>query len=289
MKVFFLSIIIFALCSFCFAQQKPEKLTAEEIVAKHLASIGTPGDIAAVTSRVMTGEGKIGFTPTGVEFTSGVAQLASTGDKLIFAMIFEKKDYPYEKVAFDGKEQTVGHPNGGTTLLSEFLKAQNSVLKEGLFGGALSTAWPLLDLKANNAKIGYGGTEEIDGKPAYKLKYTSRVGNMQVNLYFDANDFHHIRTEYKYTIEAAMASVATDSSGAKPAYFTLTEDFHDFKKTEKLTLPMSYRVSVIRTAQGFNGSSQSVNLIIGGNVYLTAKFVGVVNNEPLDPAVFKIS
>ncbi len=293
-KTLLLAVFILTSYALCLAQnesQKPAKLSAEEIVAKHLASIGKTEDLAAVKTRVMTGEGKVSFTPTGVEYAKGVAQFASAENMMIFAMLFDKKDYSYEKAAFDGKEQTIGYSNGRRSLLGDFLKTQDAVLKEGLFGGALSSAWPLLDLKAKNAKVTYAGTVEIDGKQAYKLKYVSRTGDLQISLYFDAENFHHLRTEYKYSIDATMGRSATTSPSSKPTYVSLTEDFEDFKTAGKLTLPMTYKIAAIQVRQNFIDTSPGLPAASLGSArtYLTAKFAGVVYNEPLEPALFKVS
>jgi len=310
-KSLLLSITIFILCSLCFAQadkggdknqKKPDKLTAEEVVAKHVASIGKPEDLAAVKSRVMVGEARYGATLGGFVSIKGTTQFASANNMVLLAIIFDNKDYPYEKAAFDGKDQTVGYPNGGKTFLAEFLKSQDAILKEGLFGGALSSAWPLLDLKSRNAKIEYGGTAEVEGRQAYKLKYSSRVGDMRVYLYFDAENFRHVRTEYQYSVQSKMGYVATDSSQSKPDYYNLTEDFSDFRTAGKLTLPLMYTINVTRQIQNLPTRSVSVPTGTGGvdvfsssgvpgsgSRYWTIKIFDVYYNEALDAAVFKVS
>jgi hypothetical protein len=46
----------------------------------------------------------------------------------------------------------------------EFVCTQDGMLREGLLGGVLSTAWPMLDLDARKAKVGYEGETKIDNR-----------------------------------------------------------------------------------------------------------------------------
>jgi hypothetical protein len=172
------------------AQQdkKPAKITVDELIAKHIASIGPADVIAGIKSRVMVGDAQVEAKLGSASIIYGKGQIASQGQRVLYAMIFNSPVYPYEKAAFDGKDQSVGLPNGERTLLSEFLRSQDSILKDGLFTGALSTAWPLLDPKSRkSAKLEYAGTSKIDDRQCYKLKYSSgRSGSLKTMLYFDA-------------------------------------------------------------------------------------------------------
>ena len=232
--------------------KKPAKLTADEIVSKHLASIGSLEDLAAAKSRVMVGDGQIS-TKIGASFIlNGTGQIASQGDKVVYAMVFENTIYPYEKAAFNGSDVSVALPNGKKTPLANYLTAQNSMLKEGLFTGALSTAWPLLDIKnKKSVKLEYAGTSKIDDRQCYKLKYSSsKTGDLKVALYFDSETFRHVRTEYEYTIEGHIGNGPTDvRSSSRTERYHLTEDFSDFQVAGKLTLPFTYKINITNELQ----------------------------------------
>ncbi|HEV7644730.1 MAG TPA: hypothetical protein VGO50_12360 [Pyrinomonadaceae bacterium] len=258
--------------------KKAEKLTPEEIVTKHLASIGTPEDLAAVKSRVMIGQGRLSLKLGGSGALTGPAQMAATGNMFLFAMIFNSNNYPYEKIGYNGKDLTVGIPDGQKTDLGKFLQSRNPIMKEGLLGGVLSTAWPLLDTKAKKVKLEYGGTQRFGEKDYYKLKYTSGVGDLKVTLYFDSENFRHVLTEYKYTVESNISRDMTEAARAKPNYYTLTETFSDFKTAGKLTIPFSYKINL--TAQ----EQESVS-----STDWAVKFADVYYDEKLDAAVFKVS
>jgi hypothetical protein len=282
-KILLLITITLLTFSFGFSQEgkdakKAAKLTPEEIVTKHLASIGTPEDLASIKSRVMIGQGRLSLKLGGSGALTGPAQIASTGNMFLFAMIFSANNYPYEKIGYNGKDLTVGIPDGQKTDLGKFLQSRNPILKEGLFGGVLSSAWPLLDTKAKKVKLEYGGTQKFGDKDYYKLKYTSGVGDLKVSLYFDSENFRHVLTEYKYTVESNISRDMTEAARAKPNYYTLTEQFSDFKTAGKLTLPFSYKINLtIQEQESVSSTDWAIRL---ADVYY---------DEPLEAAVFKVS
>lgn len=255
------------------------KMTAEEVVRMHLASIGTPEALASIKSRVMVGTGSLSSKVGYAGQLSGPAQFASESDKVMLAMIFNSNEYPYEKVGYDGEDITVGRPPVAKSQLGEFLKSQSSVLKQGLFGGALSSAWPLLNMDSKKAKLEYGGLAKIDNRQFHKLKYIpARGGSLKVILYFDTETFRHVRSEYEYVVPIQMGANMIENSKAKPSYFTLVEHFSDFKTVGQLTLPFGYTIDV--SAQN---SDDTVAL------QWTMKIAQVYFNEPLEAPAFKVS
>lgn len=261
--------------------QKPKKISAEELVAKHLASIGRAEDIKSIKSRVMVGEGTLSSKLGAVFILKGTAQLASEGNKVLFAMLFDSEIYPYEKAAFDGKEQSLGFPSGKRTMLAEFLRSQNSILKDGLFMGALSSAWTLANLESNpKAKLELAGMSKINERQCYKVKYSSGR-SLKVTLYFDAETFWHLRTEYQYTIEPGMGSSSTDiRSNSRIERYNLREDFSDFKVAGKLTLPFLYTINITNEGQIASGTNSRD---------WTIKILQVYFDEALGADVFKVS
>ena len=256
-----------------------DKLTVEEVVAKHLASIGSTEDIAAARTRVATGAtlAHLRLTNSPVEI-AGPAQLASDGDKFLLAMVFQSNNYPHEKASFDGQNIAVGVlTQGGRTPLGTFLTSQSALLKQGLIGGVLSSAWPLYNLSKTDAKLSYAGTDKINGKPVHKLKYQPRnTGDLIINLYFDAATFQHVRSQYEYVVSARQGAVAEASAGQRDTRYKLVEDLSDFQPTQTLTLPHKYTIDLSIEAPN---RTQTMNW--------TINFQQFAFNEPIDPNVFK--
>jgi hypothetical protein len=246
-KIITLTIIVFTFCAYSFGQtatpQKNKKLTAAEILTKHLASIGTPEAIAKTKSRVMVGSGRL--TPLRGFFgktMTGPVQFASVDDSLLFVMILNSNEYPYEKVAFNGKDITVGKmPSGNRTPLGEFLKSTSNIIKQGIFGGTLSSGWALLNFDSKNAKLEYAGLENFNNSKLHKLKFSSsKTGALKINLYFETDTYRHVLSEYQYTLSPTITSDPRQSSRLKEKRFTLIEQFSDFSQVEDVTFPQTY-------------------------------------------------
>ncbi len=268
--------------------KKLEKLSADEIVSRHIASIGDKDAIAGAGTRVMMGDAtltqKVGGGLNGF-ILNGTGQFGSTGRSVVYAIDFSNPNYQYEKVGFDGERVTYGLPSGKSTMLVNYIRTQESVVKDGLFGGALSTAWPLLDVKSGQKiNLEASGTTKIDGRNCYKLKYSSaRTGQMKVALYFDADTFRHVRTEYEYTIEPRIGTSSTDtSSSSRVERYKMVEDFSDFKRAGKLTLPATYKITITNEGQlGFSTGTAVREW--------TINFANFYFDQKLEPGAFKVS
>jgi len=288
MKNLLLHALVFATLPLAIIAQgdakKPEKLNVDEIVARHIASLGDKSALTAAATRVMTGQGTL-TSKLGTSFIlQGPGQIGSTGRSFVFALAFDNPTYPYEKVAFDGRETSYGLPSGQQTPLVSYLKAQSAIQRDGLLGGALSTAWPLLDLTAAKAKLETAGTAKIEGKLCYKLKYSSsRTGDLKVTLYFDADTFRHVRTEYAYTVEPRIGTSPTDTrSNALIERHNMTEDFSDFSQAGKLILPLTYKITISNESQitSSNGANMREWAFHIDKVYF---------DQTLPPSAFKVA
>lgn len=272
-------LVVFAFSTFVFAQK--DKISAEEVISKHLASIGTPEARSAAKSRVMIGQAvltsKVGYRGR----IGGAAQVASDGNRLLLAIVFNSNDYKYEKLAFDGEDISYGRPfSNQLTGLGNFIRAQPAIVKQGLFGGVTSAGWILQNLDPKKFKPEYIGQETLDGKPYHKLRIRPQgSGELKIVLYFDVETFQHRLTQYQYTIQPYLAtSDSTENSRAKARHFSMTEQFSDFKKVDDLVLPLSYTISI---SNQYEELTQEVTWAI--------RFERVFFNEPLETSVFKVS
>jgi hypothetical protein len=238
----------------------PVDTKADEVIAKHLESLGDAAARASARRRVAVGTSRAIFRGSGGNLQAdGGVVLASDNSKSLLGMKFDIAEYTGEKFGFDGKKFTVGYVTPGKrTTLGSFLLSNGNIFKEGLVGGTLSSAWPLLDLAVRGAKLKLEGTEKIGDISAYKLSYTPRNGSdLSIALYFDTKTYQHVRTQYERMQSAPIGSgggiASTTTAEAKKidaqagnrgARFKLIEDFSDYKLEGKLNLPHAYTIQL---------------------------------------------
>ena len=253
------------------------KLSEDEIISKHLASLGAMKPEAS-SPRVLVGTGEFS-SKVRAEKVGGPAQFASSGNKLLLALVFNANNYPYDKIGFDGKDLSLATlPGGGYSPLDNFLKNNKVIVRRGLFAGILSQSWPLLT-RDKEVKFETAGTAKIDNQSAYKLKASfSGIGDMSIVLYFESETFHHIRTEYFYRtgqLTSPNPNRPGRIGGMSPESYTLTEEFSNFNKVEDSVLPMTY--TLVYESQA------------GKAVTWTLNFTEVYNNQTIDDAAFRVS
>jgi hypothetical protein len=256
-----------------------DKISPEEIVAKHLESIGASETRASIKSRIASGTVAVSFqAPRPANFT-GRTIMASEENKNFVGLTFENSGYTQEKFASDGQNVTIGYiVPGERSNLGDFLLTYKDIVKSGLLGGTLSSAWPLLNLPAQKVKLESGGTKKIDGKPAVELKYVLRSGSdVQISMFFDQETFRHVRTEYTKVISAGIGSNINGSGGQRPTRYKLTEDFSNFQKEGGLMLPHTYKITLdLDTMAG----------TFAGNWQLTLNQFSF--NQPIPATTFKV-
>lgn len=217
---------------------------AEDVIAKHLESLGAAAAGADARSRVVVGTSHAVFRgASGDGVANGGVVLASASNKSLLAMKFDIPNYSGEKLGFDGKKFTVGYNTPGKrSTLGSFLLIHGEIFKEGLVGGTLSSAWPLLNLAERGAKVEFDGTEKIAGVSVFCLRYKPRnSSDLSIKLYFDTKTFQHVRTQYDRVVAAPIAAGGIDAqAGRRETRYKLVEDFSDYKLEGKLNLPHAY-------------------------------------------------
>lgn len=241
-----------------------QKMKAEDVVAKHLEALGNAEARSPSRSRVAGGSIDFTIRSGRGRRAAGKSLLISEGDKVLLNAVFESADYPFEKMGFDGKKATVRQfLPGQHSPIGDFILSNEVILKEGLLGGSLSAAWPLLHLSERNPKLEYNGTEKIEGRTAHKLRYSPRKGSdIKITLYFDGETFHHVRTKYERVIAATMGDRPGASAGRIDTRYQIIEDFSDFRDEKGLMLPHVHNVQ-------FSVSSQNNPLTMDWKFTLT--------------------
>jgi hypothetical protein len=227
------------------SQAQAQKLKADEIIAKHLDAIGGTETLQSISSRVSTGSVVVTFREPGTGQLGGRVVLASEGPKHMMAMAFDNAtNYPHERIGFDGKDVSGGyvHP-GSRSSLGDFLLTNQSILKQGIWGGELSQSWLLLNPN-RKVKVEAGGMKKIGDRQAYQLKCYPSGSDLKISMYFDAETFHHLRTEYERSVIAQMGGTPETSANQSETRYKLVEEFSDFKKEGGLTLPHAYKINL---------------------------------------------
>lgn len=253
-----------------------QKMKVEDILAKHLESIGTAEVREKNTSRAIIGDAEINYIFPKDILGNGKIVIASEGEKIFWGININISNYPQEKFSFDGNKVKINYlRNARASVLGDFVQSNKFIVEESLLGGSLSTSWTLLNLKSKKAKISYDGTEKFNDKEAYVLEYSPKSGNLRVKLFFDKETFHHIRTEYRKDFPILMGRTSTESASQKRRYLKVVETFTDFKEEQGLTLPHNY--SFIYSYSGQDSTTE-----VTWNFNLT----GFYFNEKFEPQTF---
>ena len=229
-----------------------DKLKPEELVAKHLESIGTAEARARVNGTQIKGNASVAVRLCGEGQVDGQVLMASTDAANLINMNFGVEAYSQEALRFDGKRFATSQLKPGSrTCLAQFFLENEVLFKEGLVGGVLSESWPLLNVAERNPKLEYSGLKKIGDKQLHALKYTPRKGSdVKIVLYFDTSNFRHVRTDYSRTVYATeqrriagggAALPPAQRQQASPTRIEAYEEFADFKEESGLTVPHTYK------------------------------------------------
>ncbi len=266
-----LSTLTIALLMAALVFARGAKMKPEELVTKHLASIGTAEARAAARNRTALGNADVVFLMGGAGQLSGSLNFLTAGRMIRMETIFDNMKYPGDTFTFDGKKVNIASvpPNGVRWPLADFVYAFDKLLKEGLLGGTLSTAWPLLDLAHRQPGLEYTGLKDVEGKKLHELTYGINKGNggLLISLYFDPETFRLVRSQYKVGTPSGYLG------GGSPDMRSLVETFDNFMEVDGLTLPHEYEITCQQ--MGFLGK---------WNFAITQ----VMHNLPLDPKVFVV-
>ena len=227
------------------ATPAPQKMTAEEVVAKHLEAIGTAEARAKIKSHIILGTAVGTFRIGGSGSSEGGSVMASQGTKSLVAIIYGNEEYPYEKLGFDGKNVSVADLKPGKhSTLGKFFMQHEFPIREGLLAGTLSAAWPLLDPERND-NVKYAGTKKVGDRKAHVLEYTGgNNAGLKTTLFFDAENFRHLKTEYEKKQIQQMPTGPSMTQQQGDSVTKLVEEFSDFKTEGGLTFPHTYKLQL---------------------------------------------
>ena len=255
-----------------------QKLKPEEVLLRHLDSIGTAEARAAASNWIVVGDASARFVSTKDQTVQGRVVIASDGNKNFFGLNMNSSAYPGERFSFNGKDAHISLvTTNNRSVLGNFLQSNTYLLEDSLLGGTLERSWVAQNPKAK-ASLSGGGIKKIDGRECYVLDYMRKNSDLDVTLYFDKETFRHVRTEYKRSSSAAIGARPEQSSQFNETRYKVVEDFSEFQTDKGITLPRKYRLNYIVT--GGQGTTE-----IEWNFTLNE----LAYNQKLDPNTFEPS
>jgi len=253
----------------------------DDVINGHLDSIAKPDVRAGTKSRLVEGTAVFRVLTGGAGTTEGPATIASIERNSLLQMKFSTS-YRGERVVTDGNKVSVAYatPDQTRSAFGEFVYVQNAVMREGLLGGVLTTAWPLLDLKERNPKLSLGGTKNIDGQALYEVRYKpKKSADVDIRLYFDTETFRHVLTVYSLVIEPRIVMGGdTMQASQNLIRYRVEEKFSDFKTADGFSLPHHYTIHFSQETQ------QGPSTLLDFDITVTK----IVENMDLSPKNFEI-
>ncbi len=246
-----------------------EQLTAGELIRLHLDSIAPPERLALRDAFAVQGDCEYRLISGGALTAQGTAQLVSQGEAYNVLFDFAAGEYAGTEFITDGERTDIEYRSGGqVNPLWIFLKGQDVLLKEGLLGGELTTAWALFNVQDRNPGLTYRGVEEVDGQPLHRLDYAPRKGGygLTVRLYFEPENFHHVLSTYEVTESAPMGATPATSSNQRISRRRIEERFSDFEDHSGYTLPTTWTLLYFKSgndAGAIGVSNRNLNIAPG--------------------------
>jgi hypothetical protein len=256
------------------AAAQSQKMPAEEIIAKHVESIGKSDLVASSKKRMAVGSSEFKMSVE-AKLATGRAILAADGsNNMVVFSTFNMLDYQKERIGVFGDKIDVPFiVPGRRSGLGTFLVTYDKFLNDRIFGGCVFSTWLFLGPDSRRGKFETEGKKKIGDHEAWVINYTPRGGlknGSYIKLYFDTETYHHLRTVYRQKeTEGGFSETGGMQAGAGGGVFskntsgswgnemanngaTLTEDFEDIRNDEKvgLTLPHKYTIYLEADSSG---------------------------------------
>ena len=195
----------------------PAKLSAEQIVAKHIAARGGLAAWHAIQSMSWSGKMDAGSGDSVarskqfvalqaarhakkpvVPVTGAQAKPAAEQVQLPFVVDMQRPALSRVEIVFNGKTAVQVYDGKNGWKLRPFLN-RNDVepftaqeLKDS--AGKWDIDGPLIDYASKGTKVEVEGVEAVEGRDAYRLKLTARDGGVQ-HIWIDAQSFLDVKVE----------------------------------------------------------------------------------------------
>lgn len=245
-----------------------ENLTATDVISRHLDSIGPAAARSAIKSRVIRGRVQTQIVG-GTLRAEGSGMIVSVGTKLSIALQVNHRQLNNEQFVFDGsKAQIALIGPAKRSILGQFLYQQDQILRDGLVGGTMLTAWPLHDPKLRQAVVKYEGLKKIDGRDVHEVRYEPKKADreLHIHLYFEPDTYRHVKTTYDFAVPPSFGHNQLEHGSY--TRIRVDETFSDFRQVDGLTLPYSWnlRCTTIGTTSTITEWQMNVDTVAHNNV-----------------------
>ena len=262
--IFFSWLLIFAVNP---AAGQDQKLTGDQIIEKHLTAVGGREAIAKFKSRVAIGTVKRENEP--------VSQMAIMSEPNRLSVFYGFRDFDLQMI-YDGKKAFF-RPS-----LRRDLAPLSDKYQEMLASGLMFNSISLYNLIANGApgelKFESKGMKKIGGRQAYVVQTKTRNGT-QMKLYFDAENFMWLRTDYGSTSVAKQMGTFTNdivNQGGTETTFDFYIETSDFRDVDGVKLPFHF----VQTITAPFITQKAVGTLVG-------EIKEYKHNEGIDPKMYQ--
>jgi hypothetical protein len=217
------------------ADEKPQ-LTGSEIIDKHVKAVGGKEALAKIKSRVA-----IGVAKKDSDAAVPVAIMSEAPNRVSAIYQFEGFNW---QMSFDaGKaifRPTISRASG--VVMHKY----EEMLASGTMFNGISLYNALLAGESTGVKFEAKGTKKVRNRPAYAVEMKPAKGQA-IRLYFDAETFMWVRTEYgSVRITRDMGTFTNDvTSKDEESTLDFFVETSDFKEVDGLKLP--FKIDVVAT------------------------------------------
>ena len=218
------------------SDEKPQ-MTGVEIINKHLQAVGGKEAINKIKSRVA-----IGIAKKDSDASVPVAIMSEAPNRVSAIYQFEGFNW---QLSFDGAK-AVFRP-AISRASSVVVQKYEEMLASGTMFNSMSLYNALLAAESAGTKLEAKGTKKVKGRPAYVVEMKSGKGQ-PVRLYFDAENFMWVRSDYGSVRITKDMGTFTNAVGSKDEESTI--DFYvetsDFKDVDGMKLP--FKLEIVATS-----------------------------------------
>lgn len=223
-----------------------DKITPEELIAKHLDSIGTAEMRAKRKAIAVFGKSSFDGLSNASGHLDGTAKLVSEGERFQYISEFKSPSYEGESIGWNGKDaDSSSFGQLRVSHLAVFFNLHPYFIRDGLFGGVLNSAWAMKTISSHPPKLRIQGLKKYNGRELLQVIYDPKKseGHLYVKLYFDPETYQHVATVY------LMDEIPI-----------VEERFSAFKNVGGLTLPQQWEIYLTEPVQ---------SLVLRWNIQLT--------------------